>query len=648
MALPPVAGGRLALVTRMTRTPYGSWPTPITSELVVAASVGLGGVAVDGESLWWAESRPSEGGRTVLVRDGVDVLPALYDARTAVHEYGGGAWWVAGGVAWFTNWADQRLYRLVPGSEPQPVTPEPAVPRGERWADGVVHPGGQKMVCVRERHRRGGGSAEVVNEIVAMPLTGGDVEVLVSGPDFVSSPRWSRDGAHLAWCEWDHPNMPWDDSRLMVDGDLIAGGPGESVSEPQWAPEGSLWFLSDRTNWWNLYRWTSDGGVTSVVLLDAEIGVPQWVFGRSRYALLDSGRVALAYDRDGFDRLALWDGGLRDLDVPASVIPAVVSRGDEVFFVGASPTAEPELHRVRLVGSEVESRDVVRPARDLGLDPAWISVPGPVDFPSDGRTSHALYYPPTSATHAGPDGQLPPLLVKIHGGPTGAALPWLDLGIQYWTSRGFAVVDVNYAGSSGYGRAYRELLKGQWGIADVEDCQAAAEYLVQAGRVDPARLCIRGGSAGGFTTLAALAFSDSFAAGANMFGVADLEALALQTHKFESRYLDGLVGPYPERRDLYMERSPIHHLEGFDKPLITLQGRQDEVVPPAQSEMIVDALRARGVPVAYVSFEGEQHGFRRAANIRTALDSELSFYAQVLGFALPPSEDLPTVPIENL
>lgn len=628
---------------------YGSWPTPITSELVVAASVGLGAVAVDGESLWWAESRPAEGGRTVLVRDGVDVLPAPYDARTAVHEYGGGAWWVAGGVVWFVNWADQRLYRLVPGSDPQPVTPEPTSPRADRWADGVVHPGGRRMVCVREHHPAGSTSAEVVNEIVAVGTDGSDLEVLVSGPDFVSSPRWSTDGTRLAWVEWDHPNMPWDDTRLVVDGEAVAGGPGESVSEPRWASDGSLWFLSDRTDWWNLYRWTADGGVQPVVLVDAEIGVPQWVFGQSRYALLDDGGVVVAYQRDGLDHLACWDGtSLHDLAVTSTVMGGLTSRGREVFFVGASPTAEPELHRVRVVDAAVVESHVVRPARDLGLDPACFSLPEPLDFPSAGRTSHALFYPPTSPSYDAPEGELPPLLVKIHGGPTSAARPALDLGTQYWTSRGFGVVDVNYAGSTGYGRAYRKQLEGQWGVADVDDCQAAARHLADSGRADPDRLCIRGGSAGGFTTLAALAFGDTFVAGANAFGVADLEALTQETHKFESRYLDGLVGPYPERRDLYLERSPIHHLECFDKPLITLQGLQDEVVPPAQSEMIVDALRAKGVPVAYVAFEGEQHGFRQAANIRTALDSELSFYAQVLGFDLPTGEDLPTVPIDNL
>ena len=638
------------LAPMTTPLPCGSWPTPVTSGLVVAAAVRLGGVALDGGSVWWAESRPGEGGRTVLVRDGVDVLPAPYDARTAVHEYGGGSWWVHDGVAWFAHWADQRLHRLVPGSAPEPVTPPPLTPRGDRWADGSVHPGGQRMACVREHHPVGGGPGDVVNEVVVMGTDGSGLQVLVSGPDFVASPRWSPDGASLAWVEWDHPNMPWDDTRLVVDGAVVAGGPGESVTQPQWADDGSLWFLSDRSNWWNPYRWTPDGGVVPVLAVEGEVGVPAWALGQCRYAVLDQGRAVLAVGREGRDRLVLWDGGrLHDLDDASTTITAVTARGEEVFYVGASPTAEPALHRVRLAGTTVAEREVVRAARDLGVDPAWFSAPEPLAFPSAaGRTAHALFYEPASPAHVPLEGELPPLLVLVHGGPTAAASSALNLSVQYWTSRGFAVVDVDYAGSTGYGRAYRGLLRGQWGVADVEDCQAAARYLADAGRVDGRRLCIRGGSAGGFTTLAALAFGDTFTAGANSFGVADLEALARETHKFESRYLDGLVGPYPERRDVYVERSPIHHVEGFDAPLITLQGLEDEVVPPAQSEMIVAALRAKGVPVAYVPFEGEQHGFRRAENIRTALDSEFSFYAQVLGFDPPAGEDLPTVVVENL
>ncbi len=627
------------------------------------AAAGLSEVRADGDDLWWAEQRPEEGGRTQLVcrrSDGTtaEALPEGANARTAAHEYGGGAWWVRDGIVWFVSWADQRLYRLAPGGDPEAITPEPAVPRGDRWADGAVAPDGRSLVCVRERHHPGGGPADVVNEIVRFDLGAGSVwpaepEVVVSGTDFVSNPRWSPDGTGLCWIEWDHPNMPWDGTRLMVrDGDgearLVAGGDEESVQQPRWHPDGSLWFISDRTGWWNLYRWTAAGAVEPMVVMDAEIGVPPWVFGQSRYDFLPDGRVVFAYSRAGFDHLASRraDGTIVELSVPFTSIDSVVAAGAAVAFVGASPTAEAAVIRASLDGDGLGPVEVVRPPRDLGLPEGLVSVPEAIEFPTgDGQTAYGLFYPPANPGFAGPGGDRPPLLVMIHGGPTSDAIPALRLGVQYWTSRGFAVVDVNYRGSTGFGRHYRNLLRDAWGVADVEDCQAAARWLADQGRVDPRRLCIRGGSAGGFTTLAALATGDTFAAGASLFGVADLEALALETHKFESRYLDGLIGPYPERRDVYVERSPIHHLDGFDRPLIVLQGLEDEVVPPAQSEMIVAALQDRHVPVAYVAFEGEQHGFRQAANIRRALDAELSFYGQILGFELPAAEGITPVPI---
>jgi dipeptidyl aminopeptidase/acylaminoacyl peptidase len=673
-------------------TSYGSWTTPITSELVVRAAAVLGAVAVDGDSVWWSELRPEEGGRTQIVHklgDGpaVDLLPAGFDARTAVHEYGGGAWWVRGHSLWFANWEDQRLYRLTGRAMPVPVTPEPEVPRGDRWADGEVDPSGRWMVLVREHHGPGAGPAEVVNELVVVD-SGGELgpRALVGGPDFVSNPRLSPDGARLCWLQWSHPDMPWDGTELMVASiEWTAGGPqlatpavvagrphrapggtgdGESVFQPRWHRDGSLWFVSDRTGWGNLYRWVPDEGGGEVeprVQMEAEIGAPQWVFGLSRYSFLGDGRVVFAYQSDGLDHLAVEapDGSAGDLDVPYTAIASLEAVGDGVVFIGASAVAEPAVVRVPLLpagdepgGAKAGVAEIVRPPRDLGLDPSWFSVPEAIEFPtSGGRTAHALFYPPTNPDAAGRGagaGDRPPLLVFIHGGPTGAARPMLQLGIQYWTSRGFAVVDVNYGGSTGYGREYVRQLDDNWGIIDLDDCVAAARWLADQGRVDPDRLAIRGGSAGGYTTLAALAFRDTFAAGASHFGVADLEALATETHKFESRYLDGLIGPYPERRDVYVERSPIHHVEGIDRPLIVLQGLEDEVVPPNQAEMIVDALRRKGVPVAYLTFEGEQHGFRQAANIRRALDAELSFYGQVFGFELPEDEGVEPVTVENL
>lgn len=652
---------------------FGSWPTPITSELVVRAAAGLGSVSVHGDTVIWSEQRPEEGGRTQLVtRTGqgptVDLLPAGVNARTAVHEYGGGAWWVAGDTVWFADWADQRLYTLTASATPVPVTPEPAVARGDRWADGCVTTDGRWALVVREHHPAGGGPAEVVNEIVVVDATGRRApRVLVTGPDFVSDPRISPDGTRLCWLQWSHPDMPWDGTELCVaelqagdDGpalgipEVVAGRPAEeSVSEPRWADDGSLWFISDRSNWWNLYRWApGTGSVEAMVTMDAEIGGPQWVFGQSSYAFLSDERTVFASARNGLGYLAirLADGAVVDLDVPCTSFASIHADGDRVVFVGASAVTEPAVLSVTVDASgTVTSTEILRAPRDLGLDQSWFSAPEPISFPSTGgRTAHALYYPPTNPDVTAEPGELPPLLVLIHGGPTSAARPMLQLGTQYWTSRGFAVVDVNYGGSTGYGRSYRNQLRGQWGIVDLDDCQAAARWLGEQNRVDPARLCIRGGSAGGYTTLAALAFRDTFAAGASHYGVADLEALATETHKFESRYLDGLIGPYPERRDFYVERSPIHHVDGFDRPLIVLQGLEDEVVPPNQAEMIVDALRTKGVPVAYVAFEGEQHGFRQAANIRRALDSELSFYAQVFGFALPEAEHIAPVPVENL
>jgi dipeptidyl aminopeptidase/acylaminoacyl peptidase len=644
----------------VTTAPYGSWPTPFTSASVVAGAVRLGELVLDGDDVLWAEGRPAEGGRNQIVRrrpDGTctDLLPGEMNARTAVHEYGGGGWWARDGVVWFANWADQRLYRLA-DDEPVPLTPEPATPRADRFADGDLAPDGATIVCVRERHH-GPSAAEVVNEIVRLDAhVPSEPEVLVSGSDFVAAPRLSPDGGTLAWLRWDHPSMPWDATELVVrdltSGEelVIAGGPDESVLEPRWGPDGALWFVSDRSDWWNLYRYTPGTDIATVVRVDAEIGVPHWQFASARYARLPDGSVVFARLRRGYDALGVRapDGTVTELDTPFSRVSAVRAAPDgTVLVVAGSPTQEPGVHRVDPAGGVVET---LRPPRDLGVDPGFISVPEHITFPSDdGRTAHALFYPPAHPERTGPEGERPPLIVEIHGGPTSTASPVFSTGVHYWTSRGFAVVDVNYGGSTGYGRAFREELLGQWGIVDVADCLAAARHLARAGRVDGERLTIRGGSAGGFTTLAALARDDTpFAAGADHFGVADLEALARDTHKFESRYLDRLVGPYPEARDVYVERSPIHHVDRFTRPLIVLQGSEDAVVPPAQSETIVDALRERKVPVAYLLFDGEQHGFRRAENIRRALDAELSFYAQVLGFELPAEEGIEPVVVENL
>ncbi len=643
--------------------PHGSWPTPVTSELVVRAAARLGEVVVDGDDVWWSESRPAEGGRDVIVHraaDGTtaDVLPPPWNARTRVHEYGGAAWAVSGGSLWFTEFTDQRLYRLDPGAgTPVAVTPEPAVRAGVRYADLRVRPDGS-LLAVRETHPASGGAPDVVNELVRIGADGTE-EVLVSGPDFVSDPRPTPEGSEygpgaLAWLQWDHPHMPWDAARLVVRGadgreHPIAGGPGESVVQPVWGADNTLWFLSDRTNFWSLYRRRPHGEVELVLDLGCDIGGPQWRFGQSRYALLSDGRVALAYGRAGADRLAVLENGdLRELDVPWSTFRYVTAQGTSVVCVAASPSSEPVVLRVDV---DSGAQEVLRPARDLGLDPAWFATPEHVTFPTEDAgtgigEAHALVYPPTNPEVTPPDGDLPPLLVVVHGGPTAAAFPVLNLDIQYWTSRGFCVADVDYRGSVGYGRRYRDALLGRWGVVDLDDVVACARFLAGSGRVDPARMAIRGGSAGGYTTLAALTMRPGvFTAGASHYGVADLGALAAETHKFESRYLDGLVAPWPSGRAVYDERSPINHVDALDTPLAVFQGGEDAVVPPDQAEAIVGALREKGVPHAYLLFAGEQHGFREARNIRAALDGELSFYAQVWGFELPVEEAIAPIDV---
>ncbi|SCX60062.1 Dipeptidyl aminopeptidase/acylaminoacyl peptidase [Klenkia marina] len=638
--------------------PFGSWPTPITSELVVRSAARIGEVLVDGDAVWWAESRASEGGRTVLVRrspDGAttDLLPEPWNARTRVHEYGGGAWTVADGTVFLTDFADQRLYRVVPGADPEPLTAAPAILAGVRYADLVVTPGGQ-VLCVRETHTASGDAAEVVHEVVAV-APDGSVEVLVSGPDFVSDPRPGPDGA-LSWLQWQHPHMPWDAAQLVVraaDGTetVVAGGDGESVVQPGWTADGSLLFFADRSGCWALHRWRPGGQPELVLDPGTDMAGPQWVFGQSRWAELSDGRLVVAHGRDGADRLVvLGTEGPRELGTRYASFGQLRAHGTAVVCVAGGPTSKAEVVRIDVDGGDV---DVLRPApRDV--DEAWFSRPRHVTFPStdaDGITeAHALVYPPTNPEVTAPAGELPPLVVVVHGGPTAAASPVLTTAVQYWTSRGFAVADVDYRGSTGYGRAYRDALQGRWGVVDLDDVVAVVRFLSSADapaelRVDPARAVIRGGSAGGYTTLAALTFRPGvFAAGASHYGVADLAALAADTHSFESRYLDGLIAPWPSGEAVYAERSPIHHVDRLDTPLAVFQGAEDRVVPPEQAEMMVAALREKGVPHAYLLFPGEQHGFRRAENIRAALDGELSFYAQVLGFDLPPEEGI--TPIE--
>jgi len=642
-----MAGPRIA--------PYGSWKSPITSDLIVAETIRLTEIALDGDDIYWIEMRPSEGGRYVVVRRSpggatTDVTPPGFNARTRVHEYGGGSYVVDRGSVVFSHFDDQRLYRGRPGETPVAITPDAPL----RYADAVVDRARGRLICVREDHTADG---EPVNTICGVGLDGESADaVLVSGSDFYASPRLSPDGSRLAWVTWGHPNMPWDSTELWVgevdtDGSVVrskhvAGGPGESVVQPEWSPDGVLHFVSDRTDWWNIYRLTG-GSVEPVCEMEAEFGWPHWVFRNALYAFAGDGRIVCSFTQGGTWRLGVIDpaaGELQAVDAPYSDINCVCAEGTTACFRGGSPAEHAAVVRLDL---ETGETDVLRRSSTIEVDPGYITAPEPVEFPTEGgRTAHAFFYPPKNRDFAAPDGERPPLLVKIHGGPTGATSTALSLDIQYWTSRGIAVLDVNYGGSTGYGRPYRERLRDNWGVVDVDDCVHGARWLVDGNLVDGERLAIRGGSAGGYTTLAALAFRDVFKAGASYFGVSDAEALAKETHKFESRYLDGLIGPYPERADVYRERSAIHHIDGLDRPLILFQGLEDKIVPPNQAEMMFDALKRKGIPVAYVAFEGEQHGFRKAKNIKRALDAELYFYGKVFGFDL--ADPVEPVPIENV
>jgi dipeptidyl aminopeptidase/acylaminoacyl peptidase len=691
----------------MTTAPHGTWTSPLTPQVVVAGARSVRELQVDGETLSWLELRPDEEGRTAIVRRGADgtvadVTPTGSNVRTRVHEYGGGSYLVTGGVTWYVDFADQRVHRLDPGSaEPRPITPDPGQPAAVRYADFAPTPDGSHLLCIRETHH-GPAATDVVNEVVAIPADGaGEAVVLATGRDFYASPSISPDGRLLTYVSWDHPNMPWDATEVVLadlDGLVasnprpVAGGtrdsapsrapseaagrrdgtPGaggtpagttvgataagadsgsraperESAILPRFSPASELHLVSDRSGWWNLHRLETDGTLTNLLPIEADLGQPGWQLGQSIYGFLDDGRIACVATDGAVERPSILDpagGTLARLSDHTMCRDLTVS-GDTVWFAAGSPTAFPAILRARFGGPPASEQDVevVHRTRELPVDVAWLPRPEAISFPTgDGETAHAFLYPPTNPDVSAPHGALPPLIVTSHGGPTSSNPPMLSLGTAYWTSRGFAVVDVNYRGSTGFGRAYRDALRDRWGIADVQDCEAAAAFLADRGDVDGDRLLIRGESASGYTTLCALAFTATFAAGASHYGVADPALLAEETHKFESRYLDGLLGPYPEARATFEARSPLHHADGITCPVILFQGLEDRVVPPSQSEAMVAALARNGIPHAYLAFPGEQHGFRNAMNIVTCLEAELSFYAQVLG--IPHPEGIPQV-----
>ena len=631
--------------------PFGSWKSTLSAEAVAAGDIRLSQLQVSQGHFYWAETRPQERGRVTIVRMSPgasprEAVPPDFNCRTRVHEYGGGAYLAHGRRLYCSNFTDQRLYRIDPNQAPEPITPEPPVPAGLRYADGRLTPDGRLIVCVREDHTRGG---EPVNELVAVSEQGPQEPiVLAGGHDFYASPRLSPDGRRLAWLCWDHPQMPWEGSELWLadfssDGRLsgehrVAGGNTVSIFQPEWSPDGRLHFVSDETGWWNLYR-QEPGPAQPLAPSEAEFGEPQWGFGLSRYVFMPDGRLACIVTRGARDELVLIDPGqpaMQSLDTGYTV------------FSPASLRFDPASGRLVLIASDHQrapavvavdpnrgQSQVIHSPHGRGLELNLLSEPRAIEFPTEGGlTAHALFYPPRNAGFRGPPGELPPCIVISHGGPTSRATTQADPEIQFWTSRGLALVDVNYGGSSGFGRNYRERLNGQWGVVDVQDCIRATRFLAFDGQVDGRRLIIRGGSAGGYTTLCAVVFHAGFAAAASYYGVADIEMLARDTHKFESRYLDGLIGPYPASAALYHERSPLHFADRISCPVILFQGLQDPVVPPSQAEAFVAALRAKGLPHAYLTFEGEAHGFRDASNNRRSLEAELYFYSRIFGFEL--------------
>jgi dipeptidyl aminopeptidase/acylaminoacyl peptidase len=654
MAIQPLPVSTMPESTRKQAAPCGAWASTITAAVVAAGSTPLSGVLLDGADLYWLAGRASEGGRNTLLRQRggqvSELTPAPFNVRTRVHEYGGGAVLAADGRIWFSNFTDNRIYRIDrDGSDPVPVSEGGAL----RWADFVLDRFHTRLVGVREDHSAG--ETYPVNTLCALGRDGSQL-VLDDGYDFYSSPRISPDGRQIAWLCWNHPRMPWEGTELwladiaadgtLANGRLIAGGDSEAIVQPEWSPGGVLYFVSDRSGWWNLHRY-EHGVVHPVCPRAAEFGGPHWVFGNAMYGFRSEGEIVCTYIENGVSKLARLDTGssaLTAIDNPYQEIRELRVAGDTLVLLAGAPTVAAEVVRIDLAGG---TREVLARSIEQLPEVGYLSVPQTVSYPSaNGRTSHAFYYPPTNADYEPLPGELPPLMVIGHGGPTGMASSTLKLATQFWTSRGIAVLDVNYGGSTGFGRAYRDLLKEQWGVVDVEDCVAGAKYLADQGLVDRERLVIRGGSAGGLTTLCALAFHDVFKAGASYYGVSDLKGLDADSHKFESHYNEYLIAPKERADAVYAERSPINHTDKLRRPMIFFQGLDDKVVPPPQSEVMVEALRKRGVPVAYLTLEGEGHGFRKADSIVRTLEAELVFYLRVFG--IPAPIDLPEVEIENL
>ncbi|MDA1278825.1 MAG: S9 family peptidase [Chloroflexi bacterium] len=642
-------------------SPYGSWKSPITADLITRGGLRLAEVRIDGDNIYWLEGRPEEAGRYVIVRrtaDGstTDMNTGKFNSRNAVHEYGGGAYAVRNGKVYFTNWDDQRIYLAADNGEPGAITPKPAIERGDRYSDLSLTNDSRWILCIRERHHE---DREADNELVVVPTDGsGVVRVLATGHDFYSSARQNPAGDRICWLSWDHPNMPWDGCELWVtdfdsvtgtvtNQQLVTGGKDVSIVQPEWSPGGKLVFITDESGWWNVSK-SSDATVTPIVSEKVDHSGPAWAFGLRTYAFSDDDSIILR-DSDGangrFRKIDLNGRVISEFSVPHTSIADVNVTGSDLVYIGASPAQAAAVVRIT-AGPAENALSTLKSSSDIELDPAYLSSPKAIKFPStENGEAHAFYYAPTNPDCESDGTEKPPLLVISHGGPTSATSSSLSLAVQFWTSRGFAVVDVNYRGSTGYGRAYRDALKGKWGVYDTDDCIAAADYLVNQGLADTDRVAIKGGSAGGYTTINALTFHDRFAVGATYYGIADLNVFIGDTHKYESRYLDSLIGPYPEAKQLYHDRSAINFTDRLSCPMIILQGLEDKIVPPSQAEIMAGALREKGIPFSLMMFEGEQHGFRQSKNIKASLEGELYFYGRVLGFK--PAGNIPAIEIEN-
>ena len=640
-------------------SPYGSWKSPITAESLTGAVLSIKEPGCDGEAIYWLEGRPAEKGRTTLIRllngEQSELTPNPFDVRSRAHEYGGGSWTANSGIVLASNGSDNRIYRIGENG-PKPITPEGPW----RYADLLIDVLHQRIIAVREDHSLEG--IEPINTLVQLDLDGPNEDggqVIISGTDFVSSPALSPDGTQLSWLQWNHPNMPWDGCELWYsdvdeDGTLrnihhVTGGVNESIVRPRWNNTGLPVFASDRTGWWQLYADRGEAGILPIMEpSEAEFAEPQWVFGMSTWDFTATGEVVAAWNADGVWKLGRLDVAMtpiHEFDLPFTDISNVRMQQDtnKVIFLGASPT---DLGGLVLLDIMTGEWEYLRQRAAETVDAAYISVPESISWKNEnGATAYGFYYPPTNPDFTAPEGDLPPLIVESHGGPTSQSSSALSLKRQFWTTRGFAILDVNYGGSTGYGREYRNRLQGNWGLVDVEDCVSGAEHLADEGLVDPARLAIRGGSAGGYTTLAALTSMQAFAVGVSYYGIGDLEAMTRDTHKFESRYLDGLVGPYPEAKHTYIERSPMHHVDRLDSSMLLLQGLEDKVVPPNQAETMYEAVRQKGLPVAYIAYEGEGHGFRQAETIQHSTLAELAFFGRVFGFV--PADTVPDIEVVN-